>query len=85
MFEVFLDKQPNKFLEKCDSQLYNRLIEKMKKLKDEPVPQDAKRIVGRGEPVFRVRVGKYRILYRINYSENKIIIVEIDHRDRVYN
>ena len=85
MFEVFLDKQPNKFLEKCDSQLYDRLVEKMQKLKIEPVPQDAKRIVGRAEPVFRVRVGKYRILYRINYSENKIIIVEIDHRDRVYD
>ena len=85
MFEVFLDKQPNKFLEKCDAQLYDRLVEKMQKLKNEPVPQDSKRIVGRAEPVFRVRVGKYRILYRINYSENKIIVVEIDHRDRVYD
>ncbi len=85
MFEVFLDKQPIKFLEKCDVHLYDRLVEKMQKLKNDPVPQDAKRIVGRSEPIFRVRVGKYRVLYRINHAENKIIVVEIDHRDRVYD
>ena len=84
MFEAFLDKQPVKFLEKCESSLYDRLVEKINKLKIEPAPQDAKRIVGRGEPVFRVRVGKYRILYRINYIENRVIIVEIDHRERIY-
>jgi len=52
-------------------------------LRNNPVPHDAKAIVGQ-HGVFRIRIGDYRALYRINYKENKIIIVVLDKRSRVY-
>jgi len=84
MFEVKLDKQPIDFLKKCDNILYERIKDKLNILKDNPVPHDTKRVVGYEEPTFRIRVGKYRVLYRINYENKLVIIVKIDHRERVY-
>ncbi len=85
MLEITLDKQADKFLRKCEKVLFERIIEKLKDLKNTPVPHDAKRIIGYNEPTFRIRIGDYRALYRINYTEERIIVVKIDKRSRVYN
>ena len=84
MLEVKLDNQPADFLKKCEKILFERIKKKLKELCENPVPSDAKRVVGYAEPTFRVRVGKYRALYRINYAENRFVVVKIDHRERVY-
>lgn len=84
MFDVKLDKQPEKFLKTCEISLFDRIMSKLKELKYNPVPHDAKRIVGYELPTFRIRIGKFRALYRINYQVNTIIVVKIDHREHVY-
>ncbi|MBU2565600.1 MAG: type II toxin-antitoxin system RelE/ParE family toxin [Candidatus Thermoplasmatota archaeon] len=57
----------------------------MKDLSVDPFPSDAKRVVGRKEKVFRVRVGDYRILYVVFFDKNEILISDIDKHERVYN
>ncbi len=84
-FVIEYDKQPEKFLKKLDKHLSKRIIDKTEELLiNNPVPHNAKTIVGE-HGVFRVRVGNYRAIYRINFSENKIIIIKIDKRPRVYD
>ncbi len=84
MLEIKLDKQPEDLLKKCETELYNRIKEKLGELQQNPVPHNAKRVVGYKEPTFRVRVGKYRLLYRINYEASLIVVVKIDHRETIY-
>lgn len=84
MLEITLDKQPEKFLKKCEKNLFDRIVSKLAELKTEQVPHDAKRVQGYTEPTFRIRIGSYRALYRLNYEEQRIIVVKIDKRDRVY-
>lgn len=84
MFDVKLDKQPEKFLHNCENILFERILSKLKALKENPLPHDAKRIIGCELPTFRIRIGKYRALYRINYSTSTIIVVKIDNRENVY-
>ena len=84
MFEIKLDKQPVRFLKKCEKSLYTRIVSKLKELKHNPMPHKAKRVHGYDLPTFRTRIGKYRALYRINYNEMVIIVVKIDKRPRVY-
>lgn len=43
-----------------------------------------KKIYGTREKLFRIRIGDFRVLYRIEYEEIIIIIVNIDSRKRVY-
>ncbi|MCK4614136.1 MAG: hypothetical protein KAU14_04965 [Thermoplasmata archaeon] len=54
-FEIILGSGAFRFLKsvKKDRDIYSRLIEKIKKLVDDPIPSDAKRVVGRKEKVFR--------------------------------
>jgi|TARA_Y100000310_G_C20398333_1_gene676185 mRNA-degrading endonuclease RelE of RelBE toxin-antitoxin system len=85
MFEIKLDKQPKHLLSKCDDKLFGRINKKLEILKLNPVPHDSKRVLGYEFPTFRIRIGKHRALYRINYEEKRIIIVKIDKRDKVYD
>ena len=84
MFDIVLGKQPTDFLKKCDKTTYERVMEKLLVLRSNPVPGDVKRVVGYNLPTFRLRTGKYRTPYRINYPANTIFVVTIDLRDRVY-
>lgn len=84
-FEIFYDNQPKKFLKNQDNNLSKRILDKIDLLlPKDPVPHNSKRIVGYKTPVFRIRIGDYRVLYRINYDENRIIIIKIDRRSKVY-
>ena len=85
MFEIKLDKQPEHFLSKCENKLFGRISEKLEVLKQNPVPHDAKRVLGYELPTFRIRIGKYRALYRVNHEEKRIVVVKIDKRDKVYD
>ncbi len=83
-FFIEYDKQPQKFLRKADKIIVQRIVDKIEELlSDDSVPHDAKAIVGE-HGVFRIRIGDYRVLYRINHQSNKVIIIKIDKRERVY-
>ncbi len=71
-----------KFLKNSDKRLYNRIINKLKKLSEDPFPQDAKRVVGQKEKVFRVRVGDYRILYVVYLDKNAVLVADVDKREK---
>ena len=83
-FKLTIASPASKFLRKAEKNLYDRIIEKLNKLSDEPFPPDAKRVVGREEKVFRVRVGDYRILYVVYFDENTILVADIDKRSKAY-
>jgi mRNA interferase RelE/StbE len=85
MFEIRFDKQPEHFLSKCDNELFERISHKIALLKENPIPHDAKRVVGYDLPTFRIRIGKHRALYRINHENKFVIIVKIDKREKVYD
>ena len=85
IFKIVYDKQPVKFLNKVNKKVSNRILDKIEEtLSNDPVPHDAKSIVGE-HGVFRIRIGDYRALYRINYSGSKIIVFKIDKRSKVYD
>ena len=84
MFEIALDKQADKFLRKCEKILFDRIVKKLEELSQNPVPQDSKTIQGDNRLTFRIRIGDYRVLYRVNHSEKRIVVVKIDKRERVY-
>ena len=84
MFSVDYSKQAEKFLEKAEKSLLKRLLKKMEDLRSDPHPRESKMVQGYKEKLFRVRVGDYRILYEVDYMKNKIGVVKIDDRPRVY-
>jgi len=57
----------------------------LKRLKDDPIPSDAK-FIGRdnNEKIFRYRIGDYRALYKVKDVEKIILITKVDKRPRIY-
>lgn len=84
MFQVQLGSPAKRFLKKAERNVYNRIMKRIKELAIDPFPSDAKRVIGRKEKVFRVRVGDYRIQYVVFYERNEILISDIDKRERAY-
>ena len=74
-----------KFLSRCDDILYERIIRKINGLRENPFPSDSKKVKGRKEKTFRVRVSDVRILYSVIKKKNLLFISDVDRRPRVYD
>ena len=85
MFELQFSSQARKLLQKLDKINWNRIIEKIEELRNDPFPHNVKRVEGRKEKTFRVRVGDYRILYVVFNETNILLISKIEKRRRAYN
>ena len=84
MFKIYLDIPTQKSLKKLDNSVSQRIIESIGRLAEDPIPHDSKRIIGIKEKVFRIRVGKFRVLYRVNYKNFCVVVIDINTRERVY-
>ena len=83
-FDVSDSNRSKKFLRKADKVIVKRVIEKIEKLRENPVIHDTKTVEG-SKGLFRVRVGDYRILYEVDYKNNLLGIIKIDKKPRVYD
>ncbi len=59
-----------------------KIIDKIRKLGLDPKPAGSKKLANR--PEYRVRQGKYRILYLINDQEVVVLVVKVAKRETVY-
>lgn len=84
MLNVEFSSQAKRFLKKVDRRLTERLIERVERLREAPFPTDVKRVKGKEEKIFRVRVGDYRIQYCVFYGKNLLFITEMEKRPRAY-
>ena len=82
--KVVYGNQPKKFLKKQEKSFVRRILEKIDLLIDNPIPQNSKRVEGRNELIFRIRVGSYRVLYEVDYASEEIGIIKIDKREGAY-
>ena len=67
---------------KVPNHIKNRVIEKVEELKDDPYKN--KRLHGKFEGLFSMRIGDYRIIYIINKMEKIVILLSIAHRKKAY-
>ena len=84
MLNVGFSSQARKFLKSVDDTLWSRITGKIEELCSNPFPSDSKRVKGRKEKVFRVRVGDFRILYVVFNERNLLFISKIEKRSKVY-
>ena len=82
-FSIQFSKDSIDFLKKSDSNLKERIINKIKTLTTNPVPHNSVRIIGE-ERTFRIRIGDYRVLYEIFWDKKEILILNIDKRANAY-
>ena len=60
-----------------------RVLRAIRPLATEPTPPGSRKIRGYDD-VFRIRVGTYRIIYRVEGRRLLIIILKLGHRREIY-
>ena len=70
-------------LEGFDKTARVRLGRKIEKLATNPRPSGVKKLAGE-DGLWRVRVGDYRIIYRIEDDRLVVLVIRIGHRREVY-
>ena len=86
MYEVILSNQSIKQMKKLPKYVKSKIRTILKVLEEYPVPAmkyDVKKIKGE-EFTYRIRVGKYRLIYEIKEEEKEIRILGISHRKKAY-
>ncbi len=81
-WRIVFARSAEKELAKLSSEMRLRMARAIRALEDEPFPTSAKRLKAREE--FRLRVGDYRILYRVEHTSQVLTISAIGHRREVY-
>ena len=72
-----------KDLERLPTATVQRLHEAIRDLASDPRPLGYKKLKGYGN-MYRIRVGKYRVLYEIHDKTVIVLIVRIRHRKDAY-
>ncbi len=83
-YAVLLEKSAARFLLRLrDAKLKSRLDEAIESLADDPRPPGCRKLAGISDR-YRVRVGDFRIVYRIDDGKVTVLILLIGHRREVY-
>lgn len=87
MWKIDLSKQADKFIEKENIKqdeilsLIRRFIN-YSKGSDENV--DVKKMKGKWKGYHRIKIGKVRMILKVDFKERQILVDRIDYRGRVY-
>lgn len=70
-------------LEAIPSPVFEAVEKKMLALGEDPRPPGCKKLKGEGR-TWRIRSGKYRVIYQIDDSEKIVTVIGVGHRKDIY-
>jgi mRNA interferase RelE/StbE len=81
-FKVLLHPKAAKELQKTETHIRTRIIERAKQLRENPEKL--------GKPLkqsdfWSQRIGDYRIIYEIDQNKKQVVILFVGHRSKVYD
>jgi mRNA interferase RelE/StbE len=81
-YEVYTTRTVEKAIARLPGDVHDRMNEAIDALADDPRPPGCKNLGG-GDG-YRIRVGEWRALYRVNDRERRVDVVRVAHRRDVY-
>lgn len=81
-YKLVIKKSVAKDLRPIPNRDVERILARIHLLIDDPRPQGAEKLSGEEE--YRLRQGRYRIIYTINDAEVCVVVVKVGHRREMY-
>jgi mRNA interferase RelE/StbE len=82
-YQIRFSKESQKTLDSLNIKLALRIARAIKKLATQPKPPGCRKLVG-SENDYRIRVGDYRVIYKIKGSVLMVFVIRIGHRKDIY-
>ena len=79
MYRLKLTSQAQRQLDKLLAEDLGQIVAAMKQLGDNPRPSGTKKLRG---PIYRIRVGDWRIIYAVFDKDNLIIVGKVARRSK---
>ena len=83
MYEIFVLPAAQKDLDKLEAPIFARILKKMRTFSEDARPPGCLKLTD--EEGYRIRIGDYRILYRIDDPSKRVYIYRIKHRKEAYS
>lgn len=80
-YKIIWDKKPREILQKLQPTISSRIYKKVNELTENPFSK-IKRL--KGDNVFSLRVGDYRVILDIDMKNKTIYILNMGHRKNIY-
>ncbi len=81
-YEVSVTRKASKALARLPDTAYRRMMTAVDRLANDPRPPGCKKLSGRDG--YRIRVGDYRALYRVDDQERRVEVYRIALRENAY-
>jgi len=81
-YEIKINRSSQKSLAKLPQKYQNNIISAIRSLSGNVHPNGCKKLSGRN--AWRIRIGRYRVIYEIHDNELFIMVISIAHRKDVY-
>jgi mRNA interferase RelE/StbE len=81
-YKVFFRKSVEKDCSTIPKKDLRKILQRIEILADDPRPSGCEKLTGQER--YRIRQGKYRIVYSIQDNELTIWIVKVGHRSKIY-
>lgn len=82
-YKITFKRSAEKELECLSKKDCQKIVEKIKKLSQDPLLIESKKLSG-SENWYRIRQDNYRIIYEIDHNLSEVFIFKIGHRREVY-
>ena len=82
MHDIFVLPSAQRDLDKLEASGFARIIKEIRGLTREPRPVGCLKLTG--EEGYRLRVGDYRVLYRIDDPSKRVYLYRVKHRKDAY-
>jgi len=84
-YNVVFRKSSSHQLRKLPVDVIKRIAVRIDQLENNPFPHGSEQLkIHRKPPIYRIRVGDYRILYNVDTSTKTVTIFAVGHRREIY-
>lgn len=81
-YKIEVKKSAAKELRKIPGKALARILDRIRSLSDDPRPEGSIKLTNQEK--YRLRIGKYRVLYSIDDNILTVYIVKAGHRKNIY-
>jgi mRNA interferase RelE/StbE len=83
-YALSLSRLAARKLARTDPVIRRRIGDAISALASDPEPAGCKALRGVKPLTLRIRIGDWRVLYRVTHADGTVLVIDIDHRGDIY-
>jgi len=80
-YTVVITESAQRDLDRLDRSVARRIVARLEGLREDPLRQLGRLV---NSPLYRLRVGDWRVIVEVDQSEVRVLVVKVAHRRSIY-